>query len=157
MVIETTLLLSIQLNSPEAQFPNNFYDSTSVAKQRFKPQMHYRSTRQVIEDINTSTSRESIPSGIVHKGKSVTPLPIQKVPLDLSVRRSSPVHQVEKENKVSSGSTSSLPSPRSSRSNCSDSPRTRVIPPPPMELAPRLAQLPPTPVPNVLVRQAVFR
>ncbi|XP_024944046.1 zinc finger protein ush isoform X2 [Cephus cinctus] len=84
-------------------------------------------------------------------------------PLDLSVRRS-PVLQDEKENRVSPAP--SLPPPGSPRSRGSSSPRTRSLPtaqtgsapaPPPTELALRLAELPPPPVPSVLVKQGVSR
>ncbi|XP_048508503.1 zinc finger protein ush isoform X2 [Athalia rosae] len=82
-------------------------------------------------------------------------------PLDLSVRRSL-VPQDEKENRVSP--VPSLPTPGSPRSRGS-SPRTRSLPtgqispapPPPTELALRLAELPPPPVPGVLVKQGVSR
>ncbi|XP_011496489.1 PREDICTED: zinc finger protein ush [Ceratosolen solmsi marchali] len=85
-------------------------------------------------------------------------------PLDLSVRRS-PDH--EKENRVSPLSSSLPPPPGSPRSRGSASPRTRSLPTiqaperipptPPTELALRLAELPPPPVPGVLVKQGVSR
>ncbi|XP_014214571.1 zinc finger protein ush [Copidosoma floridanum] len=88
-------------------------------------------------------------------------------PLDLSVRRS-PDH--EKENRISPVSTSlpcAPPTASSPRSRSSASPRARslpgaqaperVLPTPPTELALRLAELPPPPVPSVLVKQGVSR
>ncbi|TGZ49412.1 Zinc finger protein ush [Temnothorax longispinosus] len=91
--------------------------------------------------------------------------PSASAPLDLSVRRS-PVHQDEKENRMSPTPSSLPPPPGSPRSRGSGSPRTRsigpaqtaaVAPPPPTELALRLAELPPPPVPGVLVKQGVSR
>ncbi|XP_012230417.1 zinc finger protein ush isoform X2 [Linepithema humile] len=94
--------------------------------------------------------------------------PSASTPLDLSVRRS-PEHQDEKEDRMSP-TPSSLPPPQGSpRSRGSGSPRTRsvgpsqsvaggaVVPPAPAELALRLAELPPPPVPGVLVKQGVSR
>lgn len=93
--------------------------------------------------------------------------PSASTPLDLSVRRS-PEHQDEKEDRMSP-TPSSLPPPQGSpRSRGSGSPRTRsagpsqsvaggAVPPAPAELALRLAELPPPPVPGVLVKQGVSR
>ena len=96
---------------------------------------------------------------------STSPTASASAPLDLSIRRS-PVHQDEKENRVSPA-PSSLPPPGSPRSRGSSSPRSRSISTtqsgatvpaaPPTELALRLAELPPPPVPGVLVKQGVSR
>ncbi|XP_068992037.1 zinc finger protein ush isoform X2 [Neodiprion pinetum] len=84
-------------------------------------------------------------------------------PLDLSVRRFL-VPQDEKENRVSPA-PSLPPPPGSPRSRGSSSPRARSLPAgqtspapvPSTELALRLAELPPPPVPGVLVKQGVSR
>ncbi|XP_012281275.1 zinc finger protein ush isoform X2 [Orussus abietinus] len=107
--------------------------------------------------------------------KPATPAPVvaatspsvATAPLDLSVRRS-PLRQDEKENRVSPAPCSlPLPPSGSPRSRGSASPRARSIPasqtnavlppPPPTELALRLAELPPPAAPGVLVKQGVSR
>ncbi|XP_066594176.1 zinc finger protein ush isoform X2 [Prorops nasuta] len=105
--------------------------------------------------------------------------PSVATPLDLSIRRS-PLHQDEKENRASP-MPSSLPLASSPRSRGSASPRIRssgsaaavaaaavaaaaaaaqinsAAHPPAIEMALRLAELPPPPVPSVLVKQGVSR
>lgn len=108
-----------------------------------------------------AANKPSTPASIISTSTS----PSASAPLDLSVRRS-PVHQDEKENRMSPAS-SSLPPPGSPRSRGSGSPRTRsvgtaqaagtIVSTPPTELALRLAELPPPPVPGVLVKQGVSR
>jgi hypothetical protein len=113
-----------------------------------------------------AANKPSTPASVV---AAASTSPSASAPLDLSVRRS-PVHQDEKENRMSPAPSSLPPPPGSPRSRGSGSPRTRSIgptqttassttiaPPPPTELALRLAELPPPPVPGVLVKQGVSR
>ncbi|XP_076648550.1 zinc finger protein ush isoform X2 [Halictus rubicundus] len=110
-----------------------------------------------------AANKPTTPASVVASSTS----PPGSVPLDLSVRKS-PTHQDEKENRVSPAPSSLPPPPGSPRSRGSGSPRARSIasapttvgtvpPPPPTELALRLAELPPPPVPGVLVKQGVSR
>ncbi|XP_014299226.1 zinc finger protein ush isoform X2 [Microplitis demolitor] len=105
----------------------------------------------------------------IPSGRS-SPSSAASTPLDLSIRRSPVLHQDEKENRVSPAPSSLPPSSTSPRSRGSASPRTRSLPAiqtpgsatatptvPPTELALRLAELPPPPVPGVLVKQGVSR
>lgn len=97
-----------------------------------------------------------------------SPSSMASTPLDLSIRRSPVLHPDEKENRVSPQPLS-LPPPGSPRSRGSASPRTRSVSnaqtgsgsttssAPNTELALRLAELPPPPVPGVLVKQGVSR
>ncbi|KAL7298685.1 hypothetical protein TKK_0008446 [Trichogramma kaykai] len=111
------------------------------------------------------------PSGLVQAPSAVnSPNNVSSLsastPLDLSVRRS-PDH--EKENRISPLACSLPPMPGSPRSRGSASPRTRSLPAaqmpaeriaaptPPTELALRLNELPPPPVPSVLVKQGVSK
>ncbi|XP_063993764.1 zinc finger protein ush isoform X1 [Diachasmimorpha longicaudata] len=121
---------------------------------------------QVLRVANKRATPASVPPAPV---TPTSPSSTGSFPLDLSMRRS-PVHQDEKENRVSPA-PSSLPAPAGSpRSRGSVSPRTRSLPSsqsssvvgavPPTELALRLAELPPPPVPSVpgvLVKQGVSR
>ena len=109
-----------------------------------------------------AANKPSTPASVV---AAASTSPSASAPLDLSVRRS-PVHQDEKENRMSPAPSSLPPPPGSPRSRGSGSPRTRsigpnqtaaVAAPPPTELALRLAELPPPPVPGVLVKQGVSR
>ncbi|RLU20393.1 hypothetical protein DMN91_007002 [Ooceraea biroi] len=112
-----------------------------------------------------AANKPSTPASVV---AAASTSPSASAPLDLSIRRS-PVHQDEKENRMSPAPSSLPPPPGSPRSRGSGSPRTRsigpaqaaasgtVAPPPPTELALRLAELPPPPVPGVLVKQGVSR
>ncbi|XP_078046581.1 zinc finger protein ush isoform X3 [Augochlora pura] len=110
-----------------------------------------------------AANKPTTPASVVASSTS----PPGSVPLDLSVRKS-PAHQDEKENRVSPAPSSLPPPPGSPRSRGSGSPRARSIastpttvgtvpPPPPTELALRLAELPPPTVPGVLVKQGVSR
>lgn len=110
-----------------------------------------------------AANKPSTPASVVAASTS----PSASAPLDLSVRRS-PLHQDEKENRMSPAPSSLPPPPSSPRSRGSGSPRTRsigpaqtaagaVAPPPSTDLALRLAELPPPPVPGVLVKQGVSR
>lgn len=111
-------------------------------------------------------NKPATPSSITIPTLPTSPSSAASTPLDLSVRRS-PVQQDEKENRVSPAPSSLPPPPGSPRSRGSGSPRTRSLPnaqtagstqpPPPTELALRLAELPPPPVPGVLVKQGVSR
>ncbi|XP_039312787.1 zinc finger protein ush isoform X4 [Solenopsis invicta] len=109
-----------------------------------------------------AANKPSTPASVV---ATASTSPSASAPLDLSIRRS-PVHQDEKENRMSPAPSSLPPPPGSPRSRGSGSPRTRsigptqtavVAPPPPTELALRLAELPPPPVPGVLVKQGVSK
>ncbi|XP_033208044.1 zinc finger protein ush [Belonocnema kinseyi] len=109
-----------------------------------------------------AANKPSTPSG---GNTSTSPSAPASAPLDLSIRRS-PVHQDEKENRVSPAPSSLPPPPGSPRSRGSSSPRARSLstsqtgataPSTTTELALRLAELPPPPVPGVLVKQGVSR
>ncbi|XP_025270925.1 zinc finger protein ush isoform X1 [Camponotus floridanus] len=117
-------------------------------------------TQNVEPPVLRAANKPSTPASVV---VATSTSPSASAPLDLSVRRS-PVHQDEKENRISPTPSSLPPPPSSPRSRGSGSPRTRsigpaqtvtVAPPPPTELALRLAELPPPPVPGVLVKQGV--
>lgn len=96
-------------------------------------------------------------------GSACPASPSPAAPLDLTIRKS-PSRQDEKENRVS---PLLLPVVGSPRSRGSSSPRTKSLPAAtattplsnatPTELAMRLAELPPPPVPGVLVKQGVSR
>ncbi|XP_051164610.1 zinc finger protein ush isoform X1 [Leptopilina boulardi] len=111
-----------------------------------------------------AANKPSTPSSI--GSTSTSPSAPASAPLDLSIRRS-PVHQDEKENRVSPAPTSLPPPPGSPRSRGSGSPRSRtistnqntnaVVSTPTTELALRLTDLPPPPAPGVLVKQGVSR
>ena len=108
-------------------------------------------------------NKPATPSVISIPALSTSPSTAASTPLDLSVRRS-PVQQDEKENRVSPAPSSLPPPPGSPRSRGSASPRIRSMPTaqtgqaqPTTELALRLAELPPPPVPGVLVKQGVSR
>ncbi|KAH0554085.1 hypothetical protein KQX54_007480 [Cotesia glomerata] len=109
------------------------------------------------------------PATVAVPSRPNSPSSAASTPLDLSIRRSPVLHPDEKENRVSPA-PSSLPPSSSPRSRGSASPRTRSLPTvqtagsgtatptvPPTELALRLAELPPPPVPGVLVKQGVSR
>ena len=129
-------------------------------------------TRGISTTQNTVTEAPSVlraankPSTPSSAGNtSTSPSAPASAPLDLSIRRS-PVHQDEKENRVSPAPSSLPPPPGSPRSRGSSSPRARSLstsqtgataPSAPTELALRLAELPPPPVPGVLVKQGVSR
>ncbi|XP_001605264.2 zinc finger protein ush isoform X2 [Nasonia vitripennis] len=113
----------------------------------------------VLRAANKPATPLALPPVTAHSPNSAA-----SAPLDLSMRRS-PDH--EKENRVSPLPSSLPPPPSSPRSRGSASPRTRSLPTaqapdripptPPTELALRLAELPPPPVPGVLVKQGVSR
>ncbi|XP_014467789.1 PREDICTED: zinc finger protein ush isoform X2 [Dinoponera quadriceps] len=108
-----------------------------------------------------AANKPSTPASVVMASTS----PSASAPLDLSVRRS-PGHQDEKENRMSPAPSSLPPPPGSPRSRSSGSPRTSsigptqtaaVAPSPATEIPLRLNDLPPPPVPGVLVKQGVSR
>ncbi|XP_032678048.1 zinc finger protein ush isoform X3 [Odontomachus brunneus] len=108
-----------------------------------------------------AANKPSTPASVVTASTSPSVL----APLDLSVRRS-PGHQDEKENRMSPAPSSLPPPPGSPRSRSSGSPRTSsigsiqttaVAPSPATEIPLRLTDLPPPPVPGVLVKQGVSR